>query len=47
MASQAFPDVIKFQFRKPIAADRIVVDRTGEPWQSGIRLAASTQMPLL
>lgn len=40
-------DVIAFQYRAPVSADRMVVDRTDDPWRSGVPPRSGIQIDLL
>lgn len=40
-------DVIRLQYRAPIAADRMLVDRTEDPWRSGVPPRSGVQIDLL
>ena len=40
-------DVIRFQFRPPVAAERMRVERTGDRWRSGKPASGTQSQPAL
>ena len=40
-------DVVAFQYRAPMSADRMLVDRTDDPWRSGVPPRSGVQIDLL
>ena len=43
----AIQDVIRFQYRPPVSADRMVHDRTDDLWRSGVPPRAGVQIDLI